>query len=78
MAHARNLPLDGGAPALLHAYGAYGQALLPEFDVGRLSLLERGWVVRSMLVARACGFTIHKAQCMSLLVWLPDWLHLTS
>lgn len=36
---------DGTAPLLLEVYGAYGQALEPEFAVHRISLLDRGFVI---------------------------------
>lgn len=31
--HREGLPLDGTAPALLVAYGAYGECLAPDFEV---------------------------------------------
>jgi oligopeptidase B len=37
-------PLDGTAPCLLYAYGAYEFSYEPEFDVGLPSLLDRGVV----------------------------------
>ncbi|MDV3221695.1 S9 family peptidase [Intrasporangium sp.] len=40
----RDTPVDGTAPGLLHAYGAYGISSDPWFSVLRLSLLQRGWV----------------------------------
>jgi oligopeptidase B len=42
--HHRDVPLDGTAPALLYAYGAYEYSFEPEFDVALLSLLDRGVV----------------------------------
>ena len=42
--HHRETPLDGSAPCLLYAYGAYEVSLPPWFSVARLSLLDRGWV----------------------------------
>lgn len=42
--HHRDTPLDGTAPCLLYAYGAYEASLPPWFSVARLSLLDRGWV----------------------------------
>ena len=42
--HHRDTPLDGTAPALMYAYGAYEISLAPWFSVARLSLLDRGWV----------------------------------
>lgn len=42
--HHRDTPLDGTAPCLLYAYGAYEVSLPPWFSVARLSLLDRGWV----------------------------------
>jgi len=40
----RDTPLDGTAPALVYAYGSYEISLPPWFSVGRLSLLDRGFV----------------------------------
>lgn len=42
--HRRDTPLDGTAPAVLYAYGAYEASMPPWFSVARLSLLDRGWV----------------------------------
>ncbi|HEY6879281.1 MAG TPA: prolyl oligopeptidase family serine peptidase, partial [Polyangiales bacterium] len=36
---------SGTAPLLISAYGAYGLCQEPGFDVARVSLLDRGWVV---------------------------------
>lgn len=38
-------PLDGSAPGLLYAYGAYEICLDPWFSIARLGLLDRGLVV---------------------------------
>jgi oligopeptidase B len=40
----RDTPVDGTAPAVLYAYGAYEASMPPWFSVARLSLLDRGWV----------------------------------
>ena len=40
----RDTPTDGSAPALVYAYGSYEISTPPWFSVGRLSLLDRGWV----------------------------------
>ena len=42
----RDTPLDGTAPAVLYAYGAYGYTFEPEWDPALPSLLDRGvvWV----------------------------------
>ncbi len=40
----RETPLDGSAPALVYAYGAYEAVVLPEFDEALFSLLDRGVV----------------------------------
>lgn len=45
LVHGENVPMDGSAPALLIAYGAYGECLDPDFQVSRLPLLARGWVL---------------------------------
>ncbi|MHB2169881.1 S9 family peptidase [Alsobacter sp. R-9] len=42
--HRRDMPLDGTAPCLLYAYGAYGHALSAGFDLRTLSLVDRGFV----------------------------------
>ena len=44
VAYKKGLKLDGGNPALLHGYGAYGANLDAEFIPHRLSLLDRGLV----------------------------------
>lgn len=41
----RDLTLDGRAPCLVRAYGAYGQSLKADFDPMGLALLERGGIV---------------------------------
>ena len=42
----RETPLDGSAPAVLYAYGAYGYTFEPEWDPALPSMLDRGvvWV----------------------------------
>lgn len=40
----RGTPRDGTAPLLLYGYGAYEISIAPWYSVGRLSLLDRGWV----------------------------------
>ncbi len=42
IAYARDVPLDGTAPLLLDAYGAYGATYDPYFDLTMISLLDRG------------------------------------
>jgi len=42
--HHRDTPLNGTAPGVVYAYGAYEISLAPWFSVARLSLLDRGWV----------------------------------
>lgn len=44
LVYRRGLARDGGAPALLIGYGAYGVNYDPWFDQKRLSLLDRGFV----------------------------------
>lgn len=45
MVHRADLHLDGSAPILLTAYGAYGECTEADFRPERLSLLGAGWVV---------------------------------
>ncbi|MEP7137074.1 MAG: S9 family peptidase [Chloroflexota bacterium] len=45
LAYKKSLKLDGGNPAVLFGYGAYGAAYDPEFYSHRLSLLDRGFVL---------------------------------
>ncbi len=40
----RGTPRNATAPLLLYGYGAYEISIAPWFSVGRLSLLDRGWV----------------------------------
>ncbi|MFG1923519.1 S9 family peptidase [Cryptosporangium sp. NPDC048952] len=40
----KDTPRDGSAPCLLYGYGAYEISMDPWFSVGRLSLLDRGFV----------------------------------
>ncbi|TVQ78079.1 MAG: S9 family peptidase [Flavobacteriales bacterium] len=39
-----NTPIDGTAPTILYGYGSYGYSLDAGFSIGRLSLLERGFI----------------------------------
>ena len=43
--------LDGSAPLILYAYGAYGASEPADFDAKRISLLDRSIPVRDWLVA---------------------------
>lgn len=45
LVHAKKTKLDGTAPLLLEAYGAYGITHDPVFSITRPSLLDRGWVI---------------------------------
>jgi len=40
----KDTPLDGSAPALIYAYGAYGYSMDPSFRSSIISLLERGFI----------------------------------
>ncbi len=42
--HRTDTALDGSAPLLLEAYGAYGYATMPTFDENNFSLVDRGFV----------------------------------
>ena len=42
--HHKNTPLDGSAPLLLYAYGAYGSSMPATFSSHRLSLVNRGFI----------------------------------
>jgi oligopeptidase B len=44
LAHRADTPLDGTAPCLMWGYGAYESCDDPEFDIGLISLLDRGVV----------------------------------
>ena len=41
----KNAHLNGSAPLLLTAYGAYGECLDEDFRLERLPLLRRGWTL---------------------------------
>ena len=41
----RDVPMDGTAPCFLQGYGSYGYPFPVSFSSGRLSLLERGFVI---------------------------------
>lgn len=43
LAH-KDTPLDGSAPCLLYAYGAYGATIPASFSTSRLSLVDRGFI----------------------------------
>ena len=43
LAH-KDTPLDGTAPTLLYAYGAYGSTIPASFSTSRLSLVDRGFI----------------------------------
>ena len=45
LVHREGIPLDGTAPLLMLAYGAYGTVLEPDFKAEHLALLRRGWVI---------------------------------
>jgi prolyl oligopeptidase PreP (S9A serine peptidase family) len=40
-----NIPLNGSRPLVLFGYGAYGQALQPQYEPEHVCLLQRGWVL---------------------------------
>ena len=42
--HLKSTPLDGSAPLLLYAYGAYGHPMPAAFSTHRLSLIDRGFI----------------------------------
>jgi oligopeptidase B len=41
---AKGIEPDGRAPCLVYGYGSYEASMSPWFSVGRISLLDRGWV----------------------------------
>lgn len=43
--YAKDTPLDGSAPLVLNAYGAYGESYEASFSTGRFSLVDRGFVI---------------------------------
>ena len=62
----RDTPLDGTAPCLIYAYGAYEAVDEPEWDPALPSLLDRGvvWVhAQSAAAARAAGAGGSTAAC---------------
>lgn len=40
----KDTPMDGTAPTLLYAYGAYGSTIPASFSTSRLSLVDRGFI----------------------------------
>ena len=54
VAHHSDTALDGTAPSVVYAYGAYEYSLAPWFSVARLSLLDRG-VVFALVHPRGGG-----------------------
>jgi oligopeptidase B len=44
LVYKKGLQKDGSSPLLQYAYGSYGYAIEPYFSIGRLSLLDRGFV----------------------------------
>ena len=48
--HARGIPRDGSAPAILTAYGAYGSVSSPYFDPQMLAWYERGDIFAQAMV----------------------------
>ena len=42
--HAKSTAIDGSAPVLLYAYGAYGHATPASFGTSRLCLVDRGFI----------------------------------
>jgi len=42
--HKKTTPIDGTAPVLIYAYGAYGVSTIPRYSLTVTSLLDRGWV----------------------------------
>jgi oligopeptidase B len=43
LCYRRDFPKDGSRPLHLYGYGAYGHASPPDFSIGRLSLVDRGF-----------------------------------
>jgi oligopeptidase B len=42
--HHKDTPIDGSAPLMLYAYGAYGVGMSPYFSKSRKSMLDRGFI----------------------------------
>lgn len=61
--HAKNVKLDGTAPTILTAYGAYGIISRPFFDSASLAWLERGGVMAQAMIrgGGAYGEAWHQA-----------------
>jgi len=48
--HAKSIPMDGTAPTILYAYGAYGTIYGPYYDPTLLAWLERGGVYAQAMI----------------------------
>jgi prolyl oligopeptidase len=48
--HAKSIPMDGTAPTILYAYGAYGTIYGPYYDPTLLAWLERGGVFAQAMI----------------------------
>lgn len=81
--HEKGTPMDGSAPSILYAYGAYGTITFPYYDPGLLAWLERGGVFAQAMIRGGgeYGDAWHKAAHLATktvssddLAACADWL----
>lgn len=83
VAFKKGTPLDGSAPLLLNAYGAYGASSFPSFSASDVSLLDRGVIVAEAHIRGGgemgekwhdAGKMANKATTFFDLIDCADWL----